>query len=88
MMMEVLNPCLYVQKFLRSFPPLESELLSLLTPCRTMRLLDQIVATRCRTHLLVVGVDQARQFPDGCAVAAQLIGVNNLWDVVFTQEPD
>ena len=86
-MMEVLNSCVKAQKFLRSFPPLESKLLSLLTPCRTMRLLDQVVATRCRNHLLVVDIDQARQFPDCGTIASQLIGVNGLWDIVFSQQP-
>jgi len=60
-MMEVVNPCVWAQKFLGSSPPLKSKLLSLLTPCRTMRLLDQAVATRYRNHLLVVGVDPALQ---------------------------
>ncbi len=51
-----------------------------------MRLLDQVIATRYRNPLLVVTVDPARQFSECGAVAAQPIGVNDVWDIVFTQE--
>ena len=36
----------------------------------------------------MVDVDQARDFPDRSSVTSQLIGVNDLWDIVFIQEPD
>ena len=37
--------------------------------------------------VLVVDVDQARYFSDRSPIAAQLIGVNDLWDIIFTQQP-
>ena len=52
-----------------------------------MRLFNQIVAACRGNHLLVVDIDQARDFPDRSAVTPKLIGVNDLWDIVFTQEP-
>ena len=36
---------------------------------------------------MVVDVDQTGELPDRRPVALELIGVNSLWDVVFTQEP-
>ena len=36
---------------------------------------------------MVVDVDQALNFPDRSSVTPQLIGMNNLWNVIFTQEP-
>ena len=53
-----------VEKRLRSFPPLESELLSLLTPCGTVGLLQDVVTARCGNHLLVIDALQARKLPD------------------------
>ena len=53
-----------------------------------MGLFNQIVAARRGDHLLVVDVDQAGDLPDRSTVAPQLIGVNDFWDIVFTQEPD
>ena len=35
----------------------------------------------------MVDIDQAWDLPDRSAVTPQLIGVNDLWDIVFTQEP-
>ena len=34
----------------------------------------------------MVDVDQPWDFPDRSSVTSQLIGVNDLWDIVFTQE--
>ena len=50
-------------------------------------MLDHVVAASCRDHLLVVDVDQAWDLPDRSAVTPQLIGVNDLRDIVFTQKP-
>ena len=36
--------------------------------------------------MLVVDVDQTRDLSDSRPIAAELVGVNDLWDVVFTQE--
>ena len=85
-MVELLDPGVQAQKFLSTFPSLESLLLSLLTPCGTMRLFD-IVAAGCRDHLLVVDVDQTGERLDRGPIAVQLIGVNDLRDVVVTQQP-
>ena len=38
MMVQVLDPGVQAEEFLRSFPPFESLLLSFLTPCRSVRL--------------------------------------------------
>jgi len=84
MMVEVLDSCLQAQKFLCTFSPLQSLLTSLLTPCRTMGLFNQLVTAGCGEHLLVVDVSQTRDFPDRSSVTLQLIGVNDLWDIVFT----
>ena len=35
----------------------------------------------------MVYVDQAGDCPNRGPVASQLIGVNDLWDIVFTQDP-
>ncbi len=51
-----------------------------------MFLLNNIVTAGRGDHLLVIYVDQARDLPDGCPVAAELIGMDDLWDIVFTQE--
>ena len=87
MMVEVLDSRVQAQKFLSAFSSFEPKLLSLLTPCRTVGLLDQVITARRGDHLLVVDVDQARQFPDRGPIAPQLIGVNDFWDIVFTQQP-
>jgi hypothetical protein len=55
-MVEILNAGVQTQKFLRSFPPLEPLLVSLLTSCGTVRMFDQVVAARATDHLLVVDV--------------------------------
>ena len=34
----------------------------------------------------MVDIDQARDLPDRRPVAPELIGVNDLWDLVFTQQ--
>ena len=53
-----------------------------------MRLFNQIVAPGRGDHLLVVDVNQTWELPDRRPVTAQLIGVNDFRDIVFTQEPD
>jgi len=83
---EVGDSGMQVQKFLRAFPPLEFLLLSFLTPCRTVGLFNQVITARRGDHLLVVDVDQTGELPDRRPVAPELIGVNDLWDVVFTQQ--
>ena len=86
-MVEVLDSGVQVEEFLRSSSPLERLLLTFLTPCGTVGLLNHIVAANRGDHLLVVNVNQARNFPDRGPVTPQLIGVYNFWDIVFTQQP-
>jgi len=50
-------------------------------------LLDDIVALGRWDDVLVIDVSQARDLPDHGSVTAQLIGVDDLWDVIFTQQP-
>ena len=85
MVVEVLDPGVQAQKFPSTLSSFETLLTSLLTPCGTVRLLKQIVAAGRGDHLLVVDVDQARDLPDRGPVAAELIGVNDFWDIVFSQ---
>jgi hypothetical protein len=58
-MVEILDSGVQTQKFLCSFLPLKSVLLTSLTPCGTVRLLDDIVAAPRGDHLL------AARFPVG-----------------------
>jgi hypothetical protein len=51
-----------------------------------MFLLNHIVAAGRGAHLLVVDVSQARHFSDRGSVTLELIGMDDLWDVVFTQQ--
>ena len=45
------------------------------------------VVAPCRgDHLLVIDVDQARDLSDSGSVAAELIGMDDLWDIVFSQQ--
>jgi len=75
------------QEFLCAFPPLESLLLSFLTSGRSVRLLNDVVAACRGDHLLVIDIDQTWDFPEGCPIPAELIGMTDLWDVVFAQQP-
>lgn len=78
MMVEIGHSGVQAEKRLRSSPPLESDLLSLLTPCGTVGLLHDVVTARCVNHLLVIDALQARKLPDRCRVTPHLIGVNDL----------
>lgn len=74
------------QKFLRTFPPFEVLLMSLLAPCRTVRWQGQGVAAGCGAHRPVIDIDEARNLPNRSSVTLQLIGMNDLWNSVVTQE--
>jgi hypothetical protein len=50
-------------------------------------LLNDVVPPGCGDHLLVVDVDQARDLSNRGSVAAELIGMDDLWDIVFSQQP-
>jgi len=85
-MVKVTDSGMQIEEFLRSFLPLESLLLSFPTPCRPVGLFNDVVAPGRGDHLLVVDVNQRRNLPDRRSVTLQLIGMNDLWDIVFTQE--
>jgi len=86
MVMEAGDPGVQAQEFLSALPPLESLLLSFLTPCRTARLFNDVVAAGRGDDLLMVDVDQARDLPDRGSVTSELIRMNDLWDIIFSQE--
>jgi len=56
-MVKVFNSCVQAQKFLYMFPLFESLLMSLLAPCGTMGLLDEVVTSGRGDDMLVVDVD-------------------------------
>ena len=82
--MKVFDPGLQAQEFLSAFSSFKALLTSLLTPCRTVGLFNQIVAACRGNDLLVVDALQTREFPNCGSVTPQLIGINDLWDIVFT----
>ena len=53
-----------------------------------MFLLNDVVAACRGDHLLVVDVSQARDLSNRGSVTPELVGMDDLWDIVFTQEPD
>ena len=85
MVVEVGDPGVQTQKFLRAFPSFEPLLLSFLSPCGSVFLLNDVVAPGCRDHLLMVDINQPWNLPDRGSVASQLIRMDDLWDVVFPQ---
>jgi len=86
MVVKVLETSMQAEEFLRAFLSLEPLLLSLLTPCGTVGLLNNVVAARRRNHLLVVDVCQTRNFPDRRPITPELIGTDGLWDGIFAQK--
>ena len=87
MMVDVCHSGVHIQERLSAFPPPEPLLGSLLSSCGSVFLLDDVVAPCRGDHLLMVDVDQARDLSDRGPVAAELIGMDDLWDIVFSQQP-
>ena len=85
-MVKILDSGVQAKERLRLFVLLESKLLLLLTSYGTMRLFNQIVAPRRGDRLLVVQVDRTGDLQDRRPVTSHLIGVNNIWNIVFTPE--
>jgi len=85
MMVEMSHPGVQTQEFLSAFSSSEPLLTALLSSCGSMFLLNNVVPLGGGDHLLVIHVDQARDLPDGRPATAQLIGMNDLWDVIFIQ---
>ena len=84
--MEVGDPGVEAQEFLSAFPPPEALLTPLLSPCGAVFLLNNVIAAGATDHLLVVDVRQTRDLPDRGPVAAKLVGMDDLWDIVFPQQ--
>jgi len=82
-MVKVADSSVQIQNFLRSFLPLEFLLVSFLTPCRSVRLLNDVVAPACGDHQQVIDVDQARERSNRGSVAAERVGMDDLWNGVF-----
>jgi len=51
-------------------------------------LLNDVVTARRRDHLRVVNVSQAGELPDRGSLTPELVGMHDLWDIVFSQQPD
>lgn len=86
MVVEVGDPGVPTQKFLRAFSSFEPLLTPLLSPYGSVFLFNNVVAPSCRNHLPTVDISQPRDIPECGTLALQLIGVNNLWDGKLTQE--
>jgi len=87
MMVKVRDPGMYTQEFLSAFPPVESLLGSLLSACGSMFLQGDVVAVCRGDHLLVVDVSQAGDLSNCGSVTPELVGMDDLWDIIFTQQP-
>jgi len=85
MMVKVGDSGVEVQELFSAFPPLEPLLTSLLSPCGSMFLFNDVVTAGRGDHFLVVDLCQARDLPDRGPVAAKLVGMDELWDIVFHQ---
>ena len=85
-MVKVGHSGVQIQELLSAFPSSEPLLGSLLSPCGSMFLLNDVVTARCRDHLLVIDASQAWDLPDRGSITSQLIGVDDLWDVILSQE--
>ena len=85
MMVEVGHSGVQIQELLSAFPSPESLLGSLLSSCGSVFSLNHVVTTCRPDHLLVVDVDQAQDLSDRGPVASELIGMNDLWDIISTQ---
>ena len=86
-MVEVGDSGVQVQEFLSACPSLEPLLTPLLSPCGSMFLLNDVVTSGRGDHLLVVNVDEAGDLSNRGSVTPELIGMDDLWDIVFSQQP-
>ena len=99
-MVEVGDPGVQTQEFLSAFGSSESLLTSLLSPCRSVflswaerhpygacPLLNNVVAAGRGDHPLVIDISQAWDLPDGRPVASELVSMDDVWNIVFSQQP-
>ena len=64
----------------------EAALLALVSSCRAMGLLDQVVAAGGGDNLNVLHGVEHRKFPKSGAITPELVGVDDLWYVVLTEQ--
>ncbi len=86
MMVEVGDPGVQTQEFLSAFGSFESLLTLFLSPCGTVFLLNNVITAGCGDHLLVVYICQARDLPDRGSVTPELVGINDVGNIVFSQQ--
>jgi len=86
MTVEIGDPGMQTQEFLSAFLSSEALLTALLSSCGPVFLLNNIVAPGCGDDVLMVDVSQAQKLPDGRPVTLELISMNDLWNVVFTEQ--
>jgi len=70
MMVEIRDKGVQIQERSSTFLSSEALLTSLLSPCRSMFLLHQIVTVGLGDYLMVINLSQTRDLSDGCPVAA------------------
>ena len=83
--MEFSDPGVQIQECLSAFLSSEALLTSLLSPCGSVFLLNDVVAAGRGDHLLVVDVSQAWDFPDRGSIAPQLTITDHVWDIIFAE---
>ena len=86
-MVEVGDPGMQAQECLSTFPSSEPLLASFLSSCGSMFLLNHFVTPGHGDDLLVVDIIQARDLSDRGSVTTELVRMNDLWDIVFSQQP-
>ena len=86
-MVEVGDPGMQTQEFLSAFGSSESLLTSLLSSCGSVFLFNDIVTAGRRDDPLVINLCQARDLPDRSSVTPELVSMNDLWNIVFSQQP-
>ena len=75
-----------VKKSLRPLDLPESQLVSFLSPCGTVRLFNQVVTAGHGDDPLVIHLVEHWKLTDGGPVTRQLVGEGCFWDVIFVQK--
>ena len=76
------------EEFLSPFPSFEAELSTFLLPSRSMGVLNQVVAAGGGDDLNVLHGVEHGKLTQRRPVAPQLVGVNGLWNAIFTEQAD
>ena len=85
---EVRDSAVQGEEFLSPFPSFEAELSTFLLPSRSMGLLNQVVAAGGGDDLNVLHTVEHGKLTQRRPVAPQLVGVNGLWNAIFTEQAD